>query len=139
MRFEQWERRLGSRITLHARAPFEWGRFDCCLFPADCVWALTQKDPAKTWRGAYKDEAGAQAIIDAAGGLAPLLEKALTSIGVKPERISPSFGQRGDPCVFIHEGRETMGIVYDAQIIAKAPSGLARLPIDPGALCWAIR
>ena len=50
MRFEQWERRLGSRITLHARAPFEWGRFDCCLFPADCVWALTQKDPAKTWQ-----------------------------------------------------------------------------------------
>lgn len=138
MRFEAWERRLHSRIELYGRMPFVWGKFDCCLFVADCVWALTQKNPSLPWRGAYSDEAGAQAIINAAGGVAALAEKALAGIGVT-ERISPTFGQRGDPCVFMREGRETMGIIYGAQMIAKAPEGLARLPIDPSALCWAIR
>ncbi len=138
MRFEQWERRLLSRIELYGRVPFVWGKFDCCLFVADCVWALTQKNPATPWRGTYSDEAGAQAIIAAAGGVAGLAAQALAGIGVT-ERIPPAFGQRGDPCVFVHEGRDTMGIVYGAEIMAKAPTGLARVPLDRATVCWAIR
>lgn len=139
MRFEHWERRLASVIEGAARFPFAWGVRDCTLFAADCVWALTQRDPAAQWRGQYRDEAGAVRLIAAAGGLDRLTEEGLRSIGVEPSRIAPAFGQRGDPCLFDSPLGPALAIVEGVKLVAQAPDGLIRVPVSSARICWAIR
>jgi hypothetical protein len=138
-RFEHWERRLAALIDAASRLPFEWGRADCCLFAADAVWALTQRDPAAAWRGTYMDESGAMAIVARAGGLDALVETGLSSIGITPERIAPGFGQRGDVALFAGALGETLGVVEGAAIVARAPDGVLRVPSAQARIVWAIR
>lgn len=139
MRFEHWERRLSALIESGARIPFQWGVRDCTLFAADCVWALTQRDPAAQWRGACSDELGARKIIAKAGGLERLVETGLRSIGVPIVRVAPAFGQRGDPCLFDGPLGDTLGIIEGAMLVAQAPEGLHRQPFNTARIVWAIR
>lgn len=109
------------------------------IFAADSVWALTQKDPAAPWRHAYHDEEGAKRIVTEAGGLWALAETSMRQASIPFERIKPGFGQRGDPCLFTHEGAPTLGVILGERLAAKAPSGLAYLPFTAAAIVWAIR
>jgi hypothetical protein len=154
MRFEHWERRLDAVVEMYGRVAFDWGRYDCCLFAADAVWALAANDPAARWRKAYADEAGAVAIVSAAGGLASLVEASLATIGPH-ERIAPSFAQRGDPVLFeapaltrneaatFAFGSEnwtaSLGVTLGESFACKTPTGIARLPIKKASMAWAIR
>lgn len=140
MRYEHWEKRLTAVVGQADRVPFAWGRADCALFAADCVWALTQKDPAAAWRGTYEDESGAARIIAAAGGLAGLVEQGLAAIGVPVQRVAPSFGQRGDPVLFEGALGPTLGVIYGTGFVARGPRGLVTLPVMvTGAVAWAVR
>ena len=59
------------------RREFSWGGHDCALFCADRVLAVTGVDPARRWRGSYHSEAGARAVIEAAGGLVALFDQGI--------------------------------------------------------------
>ena len=43
--------------------PFEWGRHDCVLWPADAVLALTGIDHAAPYRGRYSSPLGAARLL----------------------------------------------------------------------------
>lgn len=144
MRFEHWETRLGAIVEMYARRPFEWGRYDCVLFAADCTWALTQKDPAAPWRGAYSDEAGAARLIAEAGGLSRLVETALSGIGLVCDRVKPAFAQRGDPVLFEAPGMlgsagPALGVTLGEQFAAKGLDGIELRPMSAATMAWAIR
>lgn len=74
MRFEgvrraDWQRRLAEYIQKVQHRKFRWGRFDCCLFAAGAVKAMTGKDPMPEFRGQYTSEATAkQALRDIGSG-----------------------------------------------------------------------
>lgn len=51
---------------------------------ANWVWRTTGTDPAPHLRGAYRTEAGWQAIIAEAGGLVPLIGGLADRAGLKP-------------------------------------------------------
>lgn len=138
MRYENWETRLQAIVTMYERRRFEWGKFDCVLFCADVVWALTQKNPGDGWRGNYSDEAGAKAIIAAQGGLQQMVDTALAGIGLVCDRINPNFAQRGDVCLMRGDG-PALGVCVGADVVGFAPVGIARRPISDAAVVWAIR
>lgn len=73
---------LGTYLAAARKKPWAWHEHDCSAFAA-------------TWAGAelpaYSDEAGAEAIVHAAGGLVPLWDVALEGIAdpIVPHEIEP--------------------------------------------------
>ena len=56
MRRGDWQSRLQAHILDWQDKPFRYGRFDCALFAAGAVKAMTGFDPARGFRG-YRSEA----------------------------------------------------------------------------------
>lgn len=67
-----WPERLDAVVAAARARPFTWGSFDCALFAADGVAAVTGVDPAARWRGSYGDAAGARHLLRNQGGLVAL-------------------------------------------------------------------
>lgn len=74
------------------RTRFVWGVSDCMLSAAAYGGALNGTDPGAGYRGRYDNEAGAMALVEAAGGGAAILGGAMTGAGLSPI----SEPQRGD-------------------------------------------
>lgn len=72
---------------------FEWGQRDCLLSVADYASGRGVFDVHSWFRGSYTDRAGAEAILDAHGGIAALID--LSGL----LRIDPATIQRGDVVV----------------------------------------
>lgn len=91
-RTEGWEKRLAALVEARERMPFAWGSFDCALFGADAVLALTGSDPAAAYRGLYDTQLGAAVALRriCGGGVSQAVEA-----NGWPE-ISPALAQRGD-------------------------------------------
>ena len=66
-RRDDWQVRLAQYQEACARRPFQWGRWDCALFVADCVHAMTGVDWVTAWRGHYDSAVGAQQLLKARG------------------------------------------------------------------------
>jgi len=100
MRYEDWPKRLAEYLEEHNSTPFEWGRFDCCLFVCGAILAMTGVDPAKNLHGRYVNETGASDVLLEEYG-EDSLEEIVAAICERegfPE-ITPSFAQRGDVVV----------------------------------------
>lgn len=142
MRFEHWPVRLNAIIGKYMRRPHEWGTFDCMTFVADCVWAVTQKDPGEGFRYTYNTRNDGLRIVVAAGGLEEFVDSRLAAVGIQTERINPNFAQRGDVCLLAglgFDGGPQLGICYGEHVLAKALDGVDRFPISAANVCWAIR
>ncbi len=113
-----------------ASRPTVWGVCDCLLQPADWVRLRTGRDPAARWRGAYHDQAQAQAILDAFGGLDGLMDEALAPIGWV-RRTDPATAAAGDVGaleVMTRAGRQLVGAVRTERFWAvRVPTGLGML------------
>lgn len=95
-RTEDWPEKMNAAIDAKRAAAAEWGVFDCCLFPADVVQAMTGVDCAAEFRGKYTDADGAFALIQPYGGtLATLLEDLAERHGWT-EWPHVNYAQRGD-------------------------------------------
>lgn len=94
-RREDWPERLVGQINLVRDAKFAWGYFDCCLFPANCVLAMTDVDIAAPLRG-YSDALGAMRALKQFGGgkLDAAMDKIARDNGM--EEVTPKFMSRGD-------------------------------------------
>src|SRR5690242_20348824 len=58
-RFSDWPARLEVFLTAHHTSIFRYGRFDCALFVADAIQAMTGTDLAAEFRDKYRTRAGA--------------------------------------------------------------------------------
>lgn len=85
---------LADYLLAQARVGWETGERDCCTFPAD--WSLTwgRGDPMAEWRGRYRTDEEAQALIADAGGLERLWDRGLSAIGAR-EALEPAEGDVG--------------------------------------------
>jgi len=70
LRLRDWPERLAALFVARAAQPFAWGHFDCCLFAADAVLAVTGHDPAADLRGTYATAAEAARVLERFGGVA---------------------------------------------------------------------
>lgn len=130
LRRRDWVARLHALIEARQRAPFAWGRHDCCLFVCDAVQAMADHDPAADLRGRYSSEAGAARIVKRAGGLRAL---AAARLG---EPIAPALAQVGDVGLVQHDGRESLALCGGALWLATGEQGLERLPLSDALAAW---
>ena len=119
-----WRARLTAALIACDDIPFSWETGDDCLLRlvARAVEAMTGEDFAAPYRGRYRDEHGARAVL-AELGFASLSE-ALASVF---EQIAPPHAQIGDIAVVDvpHGMGEASGIVTGAHIAMLGPKGRA--------------
>ena len=78
-----------------AGRPFEYGRTDCGIVIADWLLATGRnRDAAEEVRGAYHDEESCAAFLKGQGGLARLVGRLLSDVGL--ERVSKAEAKPGD-------------------------------------------
>ena len=116
-------------IDRYAALPFDYTS-DCCRFAADCVEAVTGRNPMQ--RVKYKTERQAYAIIKQHGGLRGLL---IYYLGA-PARAGAK-ARDGDVCLIdANDGREAAAMVYKNRIVARVESGLMDYPLNRAKLLW---
>lgn len=132
MRFHDWPEKLDAYIAERRDLPFAWGKGaqDCCSFAAGAVLAQTGVDPMATLPD-YADAAEADLVIGEQG-LAPLLDERF------PRRRSPGLMQRGDVCVALIKGRESVLVCIGAEIVGPGARGLVFLPRAEALIAWAV-
>lgn len=117
---------LSDFLERAAATPFRPGRFDCCLWVADWGLALTGKDAAAEWRGTYDDPLGCLAALHRAGGVARVIQRGATLIGMK-RRSEPRDGDVGVVrAALVLGGFAHVGALYTGRRWAfLTPGGLA--------------
>lgn len=78
-------------MARHAARPWAWGHVDCSMTLADWVVENGHPDPVAAWRGAYASEDEWRAIVDARGGLFPLVSDLCARAGLSPV-AAPAYG-----------------------------------------------
>lgn len=131
MRNRDWTTRLHDVIKAAHGRPFSWGKFDCCLFAADCTLAVCGIDPAVEYRGKYKTEAGAKRLLKKIHGS---LEAAWD---VSFVRIPPAFIQRGDVALYVGEQGRSVAVFWANEFWSVADDGVCRIKCTPLAV-WRI-
>lgn len=143
IRSRTWStRELHEYLTNHANTPFAWGTFDCCLFAADAVQAMTGVDIASDFRGEYSDSASAFALIHSVTGSTTVADAAAYCAAKHglTEWKHPLMAQRGDLVVFESGDNLIAGIVHlsGRYVVSVSESGLVKAPITAVQRAWHI-
>lgn len=91
MRRNDWQPRLVAYLDACRGQAYAVGRFDCALFAAGAVEAMTGLDLASDWRGRYRTLRGGLRVLRAAGYVDHL---ALARAHFAP--VPVAFAQSGD-------------------------------------------
>jgi hypothetical protein len=93
---------LADTLREWRRTAFAWGESDCLMSVMSYASELCGRDPGAPWRGNYADRAGAYRLLEAAGGAAIGLGRALTGAGmvavetpVRGDVIVAALGEQG--------------------------------------------
>lgn len=137
MRYEDWPKRLQAEIAAARKRTFAYGAFDCCLFAADCVQAMTGIDYAAELRG-YTSKLDAYRIVAAYGSLEAMIT---TLLGREP--VHRSQAHRGDVVLAEvelapGEAGDCVGICAAAKFYFPRAVGLRECAIDVVRLAWRI-
>lgn len=123
-------RPAGAAHRLHALVlerhdqPFAWGIRDCCLWAADAVFAVTQRDLAADIRGSYWSARQAARVVRDRGGLQALVTDRMGA----PIALSDAID--GDVCLLVPEAQEhipgldALGVLWRGSILAQGDKGL---------------
>ena len=116
-----WQVLLIEFIEEHKDTPFEWGKWDCCIFANAALKAISGKNVIpKDLK--WKDEKTAmKAIKDYGKTLNGALTKACKGAGM--EVIQPAFATAGDLILFKEES-ELAGIHDGFNILAPTDDGI---------------
>lgn len=128
-RLPDWPQRLDAYVESLRAVPFAWGSADCCQFIAGAIHAQTGEDLRELF-DAYDSEEGAQAILDAHGGLEGLLAHALG------EPVHVSQMGRGDVCITGHDGAAR--VCTGSYLVSFGQDGLDFVKRTRAAIAWRV-
>lgn len=122
-----WERPLIEYIQSVSRNSVETGVFDCALFAAGAVKAMTNDDYAIDYRNKYKTYRHGKKMLKQHG----FKDHVEYAASVLVELESPLLAQRGDVVVLEDkEGLDAFGIVQGEYIYVITVSGLNLVPLE---------
>lgn len=131
-RLPDWECRLSELVTQRLYEPFVWGVNDCALFAADCIEAMTGRDPAQSVRGLWGSQGEAVRVIARQGGLGGFV----SLLGFA--EIPPLFAQRGDLVLHRRDGTDALAICLGPHLAGPSDSGLLFFGLDIGVRAWRV-
>jgi hypothetical protein len=109
-----------------ASRKFSWGKWDCALFCADVIEAITGHDPARQLRGTYSDQQGA---------IEALALRGVEGVGGLPEwaGLSSVDAPRDGDIVIAKRNQFTIcGVWHKGHAWNPAHNGVRRIP--PGCI-----
>lgn len=124
---------LTAFLVEMARQPFQYGEWDCALTLARWVEQLTGSDPAPELRGHYRTRLGWVRIVNAAGGLVPLVGGLAERAGL----VARPAPQVGDIAVVQSAAGPTGAIWVGTRWVAKTQAGVTGGPAEALAV-WGI-
>jgi hypothetical protein len=133
-RLPNWRLHFDAILCARVYSSFEWGRFDCCLFAADCVQAITGVDLAKDYRG-YVGAKQALRVLDHGGGVGLIATRALGF----PQAVADA--RVGDVVLVPADKRhrEALAVVIAPGMSAlPAARGLQQAPLSMARYRWAV-
>lgn len=123
-RVPDWRARLQAYINAAMDRGFRPGRFDCALFAAGAVEAMTGVDLARGHRGYRTLNEGRRKLRER--GFEDAVALAAAVLSEKPV----SLAQAGDLAVVEdREGEAALGVVQGARIYVLHPAGIGLLPL----------
>lgn len=131
MRFQDWPTRLDAAVTAAQGRRFRYGVFDCCLFAADVVVAITGVDTAAALRG-YRGRRAAAAILEHEGGMVALVSRLLGA------SMSAARAGRGDVIFGYPIVDGAVGVCLGRSVAFAGPKGVSFYPRSVAALAWRI-
>ena len=141
MRLDDWEARL-DRVLVEGRdRPFEWGRWDCCLFVADAILSTTGEDLAADLRRQYSSLDEARWLLRARFG-SRSIERSVARLFSRaglPD-CAPGLARRGDPVVVRRERNFQIGVIaLDGSVVVNSETkGLVHIPRSLVTRAWHI-
>lgn len=124
MRHPDWQKRLTAYLSKVREHPFKYGLWDCALFAAGSVHAMTGTDPMRGFRG-YRSLAEGLRHARSRG-----VEDHVAGAAAQFEEIPAAMAAPGDIAVVPVEGGLSLGIVQGAQIYVVTASGLGLVPLE---------
>ena len=118
-------------LDAYSRAPFEYGKHDCCLFAARCLDAVCGGDYAARLSKCYRDKAGSRRFIAKHGGLAPAVSSFLGP-------LQSGLPSRGDVTLVDTEDGDGVGVCCGATIAVAADDGLEFYPLSAARGYWRV-
>lgn len=141
-----WHHKLHDYLVANSKTPFKWGSFDCALFTAGAVQAMTGVDTASDFRGKYSDEAGAKVTIASVTGVAngtveDVVVYAAKKYGFSEIKKGVLCAQRGDVVVFGEPTSPAIGIVHldGFNCLFVTDKGINKIPLRKVRRAWRIR
>lgn len=140
-RFPDWPVRLETFLLTNQMRVFSWGRWDCCLFVADSIAAMTGRDPASRLRGSYSTYRGALEGAKSICGIRSIercAEQMLLDAGAVP--VPAPRAKRGDAVLAAEGRRRQIGIVAlnGRDLLIATRIGIVRAPLSIAVKAWAI-
>lgn len=118
-RLPDWLPRLAAYIASVRGAPFAYGSFDCALFAAGAVEAMTGVDLSEGLRGKYTTAPDGAIALARQGFMSPV-DLAATHFA----RVTAAQLQVGDIAVVDTPDGPALGVVQGGYIYVAAPTGL---------------
>ena len=133
-RLPHWRLHFDQLLCSRLQTNFAWGIFDCCLFAADVVQAVTGVDPAAPYRG-YRGARQGMRLLQSAGGVGSFATRALGF----PVRMD--LARVGD-VVMLPAGRrarDALGVVISStELAVPGGVGLRCAPLWMARHLWAV-
>lgn len=124
-RLDGWRPAFIAAIDAHRPHPFAWGTHDCAILAADCIRAVTGRDPAKNFRGHYDSAETATAFLAMCGYVT-----AVDALARRFAEIHPSQAIVGDIAVIKTRQGPATAPVMGAELAAYARNGtLGAVPL----------
>jgi hypothetical protein len=141
VRKPDWQSQLQQFLLRSVAKPFMYGEFDCCLFVADAVYAMTDIDIAAEFRGKYCCRSEALAICKKYTGAESVRSIVCQALAAQnlPEVTVPS-AQRGDIVLVRRRADHSLGIISlnGKEIIAVSTEGHVRLRLTLASRAWRV-
>ncbi|WP_370286930.1 DUF6950 family protein [Pseudooceanicola nanhaiensis] len=124
-RLSDWRSRLAAYIAVSFERPLRPGRFDCALFAAGAIEAMTGEDPAADWRGSYSTIEGGISALRAAGHTDHVAFAAALF-----DEVPVAHARLGDLAVVPEGDRAGLGVVQGARVyVLHISGGLGTVPL----------
>ena len=130
MRHQDWPTRMDEALRDCAQREFRYGRFDCCVFVAYVLEAMTGHDYLAAWR--YSNRYEAQELVREYAGLEGAVSQELGA------PIPVKQAKRGD-VVMVEDDGGSLGICVGSDVLYPArPWGLAQCKLSDGLVAWSV-
>ena len=132
---EDWQTLLAKFLESHTQTPFEWGKWDCCIFSNAALKAISGKNVIPKELKWEDEDSAMQAIKEYGKTLNGALTKACKNAGM--EVIPIGFATAGDLILYKEES-ELAGIHDGFNIISPTDDGLAVKPPELAVKAWRV-